>query len=99
MSETQFQPDWFSKPGDTLHALMVRRGLSLTSLASEIGCSRAAVKSLLAGTLDVDDQLAAKLARAVGVTPGFWQRRQSTYQKALARVAESVPKDRNATGS
>jgi len=96
VSETQFQPDWFSKPGDTLHALMVRRGLSLTSLASEIGCSRAAVKSLLAGTLDVDDQLAAKLARAVGVTPGFWQRRQSTYQKALARVAESVPKDRGA---
>jgi plasmid maintenance system antidote protein VapI len=88
---TTFQPDWFSKPGDTLLALMEERELSAEALADLIGCRPSVVRGLLAGTASIDDDLADRLARHVGGTSSFWLARQSKYVAALARVAKAVP--------
>ncbi len=92
-----FQPDWFSRPGDTVAALMARHGLTPSLLAERLGCDRLAVRGLLAGTTGIDEVLADGLSQALGGTPHFWQRRQSAYERSLAQAADAVPKDRGAT--
>jgi HTH-type transcriptional regulator/antitoxin HigA len=94
MPEASFQPDWFSKPGDTLLTLMEQRELSSEDLAKKLGCERSIVQGLLSGVVAVDDELAAALSKHVGGTPAFWRVRQTKYLAALNRAAEAVPKDR-----
>jgi HTH-type transcriptional regulator / antitoxin HigA len=96
MADESFQPDWFSKPGDTLLTLMEQRELTSESLALKIGCTNAVVRSLIAGTVAVDANLAVALSKHVGGTPKFWQARQEKYQGALSRAAAAVPKQTGA---
>lgn len=91
MVEASFQPDWFSKPGDTLLMLMERQELTSESLAEKLGCSDAVVRGLLVGTVAIDANLALALSKHLGGTPKFWQARQAQYQSALSRAAEAVP--------
>ena len=90
MVDAAFQPDWFSKPGDTLLTLMEQRELTSEDLAHKLGCSSAVVRGLLSGTVAVDSGLAAALSKHVGGTPKFWEARQARYQRALSRVAGAV---------
>lgn len=92
MADVSFQPDWFSKPGDTLLTLMEQRELTSEGLASRLGCSNAVVQGLLTGVVAVDSSLAIGLSRHVGGTPKFWQARQETYQSALVRAASAIQK-------
>jgi HTH-type transcriptional regulator/antitoxin HigA len=94
MPDASFQPDWFSKPGDTLLTLMEQRELTSESLAKKLGCERSVVRGLLSGAVAVDDKLAGALSKHVGGTPAFWRARQIKYVEALARAAEAVPKER-----
>ena len=91
MAEASFQPDWFSKPGETLLTLMERHELTSEALATKLGCSTAVVRGLLSGTVAIDGNLAAALSKHVGGTPKFWQVRQEKYQGALSRAAKAVP--------
>ena len=93
MADLTFQPNWFSKPGDTLAALMTRREVTPTFLAEMLGCDPATVRGLLTGTTSIDEHLASRLSRAVGGTACFWQKRQSTYERSLARAADAVSGD------
>jgi HTH-type transcriptional regulator / antitoxin HigA len=92
MVDVSFQPDWFSKPGDTLLTLMEQRELTSESLALKIGCTNAVVRGLIAGTVAVDGSFAVALSQHVGGTPKFWQVRQEKYQGALSRAAAAVSK-------
>lgn len=96
MPEASFQPDWFSKPGDTLLTLMEQRELTSETLAQKLGCGRSVVQGLLSGTVAVDEELAGGLSKYVGGTPSFWRARQMKYLEALSRAAKAVPKE---TGS
>ena len=91
MSDRIFNPDWFSRPGDTISALMSRRGLSAVGLAERLGCGRLKVRDVLAGMAPIDEGLADGLAEAVGGTSSFWRKRQSTYERCLSRAADAVP--------
>jgi plasmid maintenance system antidote protein VapI len=91
MAETSFQPNWFSKPGDTLLTLMEQQELTSEHLAKKLGCSSAVVHGLLSGMVAVDEGLAIALSKHVGGTPKFWQVRQEKYQIALSRAAEAIP--------
>lgn len=90
MVDVIFQPDWFSKPGDTLLTLMEQRELSTESLAQKLGCTHAIVLGLLNGAVAIDSELASSLSKHVGGTQKFWEMRQHRYQAALARAAGSV---------
>jgi HTH-type transcriptional regulator / antitoxin HigA len=94
MPEASFQPDWFSKPGDTLLTLMEQRELSSETLARQLGCNQTVIQGLLSGAVSVDDGLAEALAKFVGGTAAFWRTRQTKYLEALERAASAVPKER-----
>ena len=93
MSDASFQPDWFSKPGDTLLTLMEQKELSAESLAQKLGCSNSVIHGLIAGTVAIDGALAQALSKHVGGTTNFWEVRQQKYQGALSRAAAAVTSD------
>jgi HTH-type transcriptional regulator / antitoxin HigA len=93
MADAKFQPNWFSKPGDTLSALMNRRELSPTTLAQRMGHDAALVRGLLAGAVAIDDKIAVLLSRSVGGSPAFWIARQAQFDQNLDRTARAVPAD------
>lgn len=94
MSETVFQPDWFSRPGNTLSEMMRDCDLDTHALAGRLGCDRMTVRGLLTGARPIDAPMAEALSAVVGGTPGFWCRRQEGYDRSLSRVAASIPSDR-----
>ena len=91
MAEMSFQPDWFSKPGDTLLALMEQRELTSEGLALRLRRSNAVVRGLLAGRVIIDDDLALAISKHVGGTPKFWRARQERYLRCLSQAAEATP--------
>lgn len=91
MSIENFQPDWFSRPGDTLAALMSARGLTSNELAIRLGCDRQTIYSLMTGAGPIDESLAESLADVLGGTSKFWRKRQSVYEQALEKAASSLP--------
>jgi len=93
MADAPFQPDWFSKPGDTLLTLMEHRELTCDALAKKLGRSEATVRGLLAGSVEIDDALAQGLADCVAGTAAFWRSRQSSYSASLARAASAIPQE------
>lgn len=82
----EFKPDWFSKPGDSLRALMVRRGVSAQSVADRLEGGMETLRGLLNGSLDLDGDHASTLSDSLGGTTSFWLKRQANYEEALERA-------------
>jgi plasmid maintenance system antidote protein VapI/Zn-dependent peptidase ImmA (M78 family) len=91
MPEQAFQPEWFSKPGDTLRTLLDKRDLSPVALAECMGRDATVVQGLLSGTVAIDDRIAGLLAECVGGSVTFWRARQRQFDQDLRRIAEAVP--------
>jgi HTH-type transcriptional regulator / antitoxin HigA len=91
MPEQAFQPEWFSKPGDTLRTLLDKRDLSPLALAERMGRDATVVHGLLSGRVAIDDCLAGLLARCVGGSAMFWRTRQHQFDQKLQRIAGAVP--------
>jgi HTH-type transcriptional regulator / antitoxin HigA len=93
MGDAAFRPDWFSKPGDTLSALLAKRELVPATLAERMGQETALVEGLLAGTVAINGEIASLLSKAVGASASFWVTRQVQFEQNLDRVANAVPPD------
>ena len=91
MPEQAFQPEWFSKPGDTLRTLLNKRDLSPVALAERMGRDATVVHGLLSGRVAIDDGLAGLLEKCVGGSATFWRTRQHQFDQELHRIAEAVP--------
>ncbi|MCF6113410.1 ImmA/IrrE family metallo-endopeptidase [Mesorhizobium muleiense] len=87
-NEQQFIPDWFSKPGDTLRAMMHRRCISINDLAGFFEGGLVVLRGLLDGSVAVDQAKAKTLAAKLGGTPDFWLKRQNNYEIALDRAVQ-----------
>jgi plasmid maintenance system antidote protein VapI len=86
MTDEQFTPDWFSKPGDALRSLMQRRTVSPSDLAQRIEGGMAIVRGILDGSVAIDLEMAKALAESIGGTSEFWLKRQANYDVALERA-------------
>ena len=86
--EQEFAPDWFSKPGDSLRALMVRRGVDPCEAAGRLQGGITTLRGLLDGSCAIDESHANALAGLLGGTVSFWLRRQANYEAALERAVD-----------
>lgn len=84
----EFTPDWFSKPGDSLRGLMLRRGLAAKDVAKHLEGGMVALRGLLDGTKSIDRPQAAVLAAHLGGTESFWLKRQANYELALEQAVD-----------
>lgn len=90
MTDAQFTPDWFSKPGDSLRSLMERRRIAPADLAAKLEGGMATVRGMLDGSMAVDHDTARSLSATIGGTADFWLKRQTNYEVALARAVQSA---------
>lgn len=90
MSSSNFSPNWFSKPGHTIAALMARRSMDFETLTDLLGGEHSVVDGLLSGTTDINDELAILLSKSLGGTVKFWQVRQRDYHDALERLVKKI---------
>jgi HTH-type transcriptional regulator/antitoxin HigA len=76
VAERAFEPNWFSKPGDTLFSLLDRRKMTPDILAECMGRDASVVHGLLSGNVAIDKLIAGMLAKCVGGSASFWNARQ-----------------------
>lgn len=86
---SDFSPNWASPPGATVRDLMSSFSWSHSDFADRLGEPPLRVKKLLAGDLQLTDQLAKKLAIVFNSSPEFWLSRESRYRQSLERISEN----------
>lgn len=85
-------PDWFSKPGDSIRAMMQRRDVSADELACHLDGGVHDVRGLLNAGIRIDKRSSDVLSRVLGGTQGFWMKRQEKFDEALNRALRSASK-------
>ncbi len=87
-TEQNFTRDWFSKPGDSVTALMARRRVDPSDLAKQFEGGMTTLRGLLDGSCPINDTHASVLADALGGTVSFWRKRQTNYEIALSDAVD-----------
>lgn len=84
--DEQAATDWFSKPGDSVRAIMYRHGIPAHELADAFDDGMATLRALCDGSIAIDDAMAGTLSRVLGGTAAFWLKRQANFEAALDRA-------------
>jgi len=85
-----FDPDWVSAPGDSINDVLEHYKLTPEWLAGQLSLTEADTQKLLAGDLEITDELAEKLATAVRYSKQFWINRERHYREGLAKGLKKV---------
>lgn len=80
-----FQPDWVSPPGDTIKEILKEMKISNTAFVLCMDISFETARQLLEGELQIDQEIADKLAKVIGSSQSFWLKREENYRKSLYR--------------
>lgn len=81
--------NWNSRPGDTIVDLLEYRGLSIDDFAAAIELSLNKAEKLINGEVEIDLQIAEKLADFFGSSSSFWMGREVRYRGNPARVVRN----------
>lgn len=86
----QDQKNWFSKPGDTIRAVMTRKNVNSEDMSRKLSGGMNLLRSLLDGSCPIDDEIAVELSRLLGASPSFWVARQKNFESALNKLISSA---------
>lgn len=81
---SEFQPLWYSPPGNTIKQFLKESDRSLKSFCESLGISLKDASHLLVGEMKIDDAFAKLLSVNLGASKDFWLRRESRYREVLA---------------
>jgi addiction module HigA family antidote len=73
-------------PGRIVRGAIEELDVSVTDAARALRVARPTLSNLLNGKAGVSPEMAVRLAKAIGSTPGFWLRLQMNYD--LARIEQ-----------
>ena len=80
-----------SHPGPIIRDALEDLGLSVTDAARILNVSRPTLSTLLNERSGVSPEMAVRLSKAIGSTPGFWLRLQMNYDLAqVERRADTI---------
>ena len=91
MTESTFQPNWASPPGETISAILKARAIPLHQFCEVIGLKEHQTLGLLRGQYRIDSKLAARISAGVGSTPRFWIERERKFQSNLKALETCRP--------
>ena len=91
MSEITFRPNWASAPGETIQAIIQDRDISPAWLQESLAMRESELNNLIAGRLPISEELAKRLAEALGSTSRFWLKRDKQYHSSLRELELAVP--------
>lgn len=70
-------------PGRIVRGAIADLDVSVTRAAAALNVSRPALSNLLNGKAGISPEMAVRLSKVIGSTPGFWMRLQMQYDLAL----------------
>ena len=90
---SSFRPNWVSPPGETISDIILRRQISLYTLAESMEIPIDDIQQILAGNLPIDLKIADGLRKNIGGTTEFWIKREERYRLDLHRLEKNWFKD------
>jgi addiction module HigA family antidote len=87
-ARNQYDPDLVSPPGETLRETLDALGLSQAELADRMGRPKKTIKEIIKGKAALTPDTALQLERVLGISAGFWSKRDHHYREFLARMDE-----------
>jgi len=87
-SQTPFEADWASPPGDTIEEFLEERGWKRAELAVRLGFSAKHVNELLKARAPITAETAERLELVFGASADFWLRLEANYQQDLVRLQQ-----------
>jgi len=92
MAEThEFEPDWFSPPGEAIAERLRHSQTSISDFAFEMDLDESGAERLIDGRLEITGSLARRLEKALGVSADFWETREAHYRRDMNRLAAQIP--------
>ncbi len=82
-----FEPNWASKPWNTIRDIIQEREWSLDEFIEKMGIDWNIFGALYGGSLVIDEPLAQKLKTVLGASVQFWIDRDLQYRASLERIA------------
>lgn len=78
-------------PGRIVRGAIEELDVSVTRAAAALNVSRPALSNLLNGKAGISPEMAVRLSKVIGSTPGFWLRLQMNYDLAqVEQRADSI---------
>lgn len=78
-------------PGRIVRGAIEDLGISVTGAAAALNVARPTLSNLLNGKSGVSPEMAVRLSKTLGSTPGFWLRLQMNYDLAqVEQRADSI---------
>jgi addiction module HigA family antidote len=78
-------------PGRIVKGSLDELEVSITDAAKAMNVSRTALSQMLNGKAGISPEMAVRLSKAIGSTPGFWLRLQTNYELAKVELrADSI---------
>src|SRR3954466_14248938 len=74
-------------PGDVLQDELEERGISQSQLAQHIGVLAKTINEICRGKRGISAEMAVKLSRALGASPGFWLNLQKNWELSQVKPA------------
>lgn len=84
------EPDWISKPGDSLLVHLRRRGVPAAVVGAALDGGMDQLRGLFDGSAAIDASAATAIAALLGGSRDFWLRRQENFEFALDRVIDNM---------
>lgn len=86
-NQEEFNPDWASPPGDSIADVINERGWTQDQAANQLGVSKKQLNRLIRAEVELNNEMAIRLAKVLGSTEQFWLRREAQYRQQLARLS------------
>lgn len=88
--DEQAATDWFSKPGDSVRAVMHRRSVTAQELSATIEGGMKTLRAICDGSLAIDATIARALSERLGGGEAFWLKRQANFDAAIDRAVTTA---------
>ena len=83
-----YNPDFVSKPGETLLEILNERSMTQADLATRMGRPKKTVNEIIQGKTAITSETALQLEKVLGASAGFWLNRQRNYDEFIAKQSE-----------
>lgn len=86
----EFNPDWYSVPGDTIKDCLEERSMTQSALAKMMGRPKKTINEIIKGKTRITALTAIQLEAALNIPAKFWLNRQTQFDLWIARQPEKI---------
>lgn len=88
--KNEFEPDWASPPGDTIVDILEEKNILCEDFADSMGLNMEETTRLINGDMRINSDIANKLSKVLGSSPGFWENRDRLFVEDLVRICRRL---------